>query len=297
MPATVANGASLANLAVTHLTRRLDGKVIEQISLGRPRSAEEADVYRTTVSKLSPFVANIVEVESKDFLNGLGLWPPNAKWIRQDPDFPDLALLSGASIRAGVELKAWFPLATEITGRFRESQSHLREAGFEVLVFAWLPEFVLWGRPRILKVWHGPAVDLAKVRDDHYFQPPEYLVVEPQDTTARTRNLQQRNVGGFVFQGTKTELARAKTIVAGWPTGSRYDTGADLQQRIQGLMASFRYRSETNFAKMDRVVSPSLEEFKERVLALPVSGKTVAEWGRLFTGGSIDDLAKLPGPE
>ena len=40
----------------------------------------------------------------------------------------------------GIEIKAWFPLATEITGRFKESQLHLKNKKIDVVIIAWIPD-------------------------------------------------------------------------------------------------------------------------------------------------------------
>ena len=44
------------------------------------------------------------------------------EWIRQDPGFPDALFKSNTiSPNPGIEIKAWFPFATEITARFKDS--------------------------------------------------------------------------------------------------------------------------------------------------------------------------------
>jgi len=45
------------------------------------------------------------------------------------------------TIRSGMEIKAWFPLATEITARFYNSQAFLQDYNTKVVVICWLPEF------------------------------------------------------------------------------------------------------------------------------------------------------------
>ena len=49
-------------------------------------------------------------------------WNGIGEWIRQDPGFPD-ALFKSSIIQPnpGIEIKAWFPFATEITARFKDS--------------------------------------------------------------------------------------------------------------------------------------------------------------------------------
>ncbi len=38
---------------------------------------------------------------------------------------------------------------------------------------------------------------IAEARDQHYHKPPDYLVVEPEDTSRRTKNLRQTNTNGY----------------------------------------------------------------------------------------------------
>jgi len=85
-----------------------------------------------------------------------------------------------------------------------------------VVLVVWIPEFIIYGQPKIIAVWVGTAQSLAIARDSHYHNPPDYLVFEPEDTTSRTTNLQQTNVNGYKFQGNKELLKRAQTIVNGW---------------------------------------------------------------------------------
>ena len=100
----------------------------------------------------------------------------------------------------GMELKAWFPLATEITARFRDSQTLLRDYNTKVVVICWLPEFVIAGQPKIIDVFTCDAIDFAKARDTHYHNPPNYIVIEPENTSARTRNLRQKIVMDLPFK-------------------------------------------------------------------------------------------------
>jgi hypothetical protein len=80
----------------------------------------------------------------------------------------------------GFEIKTWFPLATEITGRFKDSQNRFVDNNVNVCLPAWLPEHLIYGKPRILDVVVVSAASVAKARDSHYHDPPGYLVVEPE---------------------------------------------------------------------------------------------------------------------
>jgi hypothetical protein len=127
------------------------------------------------------------------------------------------------------------------------------------------------------------GASVAKARDDHYHQPPDYLVVEPNDTSARTRNLQQTNTNGYKWQGTEKEREAAQQLLRSWvdksPPGS---TPADHQEIVQELRANFHYRLDTNFAKIDRIRHSEIEAFKGRVLSRTVHGMTIQKWAKIL---------------
>ncbi|HEX7743291.1 MAG TPA: hypothetical protein VF442_12815 [Sphingobium sp.] len=109
-------------------------------------------------------------------------------------------------------------------------------------------------------------------------------MLEPEDTTARTRNLQQTNTNGYKLQTIDpAQVAEAEAIVRGWGAGGReYKPTADYQVQLRELLGRFNYRLDTNYAKMDRIVHAELEAFKTRVGAKVVHGLTVRQWERLF---------------
>ena len=199
-----------------------------------------------------------------------------------------------SGITPGIEVKTWFPLATEITARFRESQIHLQTNHIKILLVCWILEYVIAGKPKIIDIWIGDALDIAKFRDAHYHNPPEYVVMEPEDTRSRTRNLQQTNCHGYRFQGTKQQLTDALTLVNSWGENAKeYSPNRDYQMRLRKLTGSFPYRLDTNFAKMDRIVSPSLEKFKANMLQTRYDGRTIQQWNKAIKSGDITVLQKL----
>ena len=150
-------------------------------------------------------------------------------------------------------------------------------------MLAWLPEHLLYGSPYIVNVVVVDGLSVAKARDDHYHNPPEYLVIEPEDTRERTRNLQQTNTNGYILQNPSAHLERARRVVDGWgAAGKQYKPTREYQKQLNTLMSSFKYRLDTNYAKMDRIAHLGVEEFKTRVCATSVNGMTVAGWARLF---------------
>ena len=151
-------------------------------------------------------------------------------------------------------------------------------------MLAWLPEKIIYGKPRIIDVCVVSGLSVAIARDTHYHNPPDYLVLEPEDTTQRTGNLQQTNTNGYKFQGSADELLSAHKIVESWGTeGKTYKPTREYQHLLRELLMRYKYRLDTNFAKLDRIVHPGIEAFKKRVYNTELSGITVREWNRLLS--------------
>ena len=160
-------------------------------------------------------------------------------------------------------------------------------------MLAWLPEKIIYGKPYILDVCVVSGLSVALARDTHYHNPPDYLVLEPEDTTQRTANLQQTNTSGYKFQGSANEFLEAQEIVASWGAeGKIYKPTREYQQLLRELLVRYKYRLDTNFAKMDRIVHPGIEEFKKRVYSVEVSGMTVGEWNRLLSSRQEDRIKR-----
>lgn len=270
------------DLATEHLNE-LSGHIFDLLTVSKPVTPDAAVNLSKVVSKLSPLLGNLIEFNTVEFLNDKEDFHGVGEWRRQDPGFPD-TVFDGITPTPGFEIKAWFPLATEITARFKDSQNHFLDDNTYVCMIAWLPEHIIYGKPYILDVVVVSGASVAKARDDHYHNPPSYLVMEPENTTARTRNLQQTNTNGYKLQeADEAALAEAARLIATWgPDGRQYQPTADYQARLRELMGVLPYRLDTNYAKMDRIVHAELEAFKTRVMNTQVHGMTVREWERLF---------------
>ena len=269
----------------------LSGHQFDLITIEKPDSADLALSLTKIISKLSPLVGNLIEHKVCSYLNTLPEFKGIGTWKRQDPDFPDAIFESAIRPIPGFEIKAWFPLATEITARFKENQKYFIEENTDLVLLAWLPEHLFYGAPTLIDAISIPASQVAKSRDDHYYNPPDYLVVEPENTEDRTRNLQQSCVNGHRFQGTDEELIVARQEVV--DMGGRYEYYSidfDFQEGLQGLLSSYRYRLDTNFAKIDRIDNPDIESFKERVLSTIIHGKKISEWARIFSRATDEEL-------
>jgi hypothetical protein len=273
----------------------LKGRTLDVLEVTKPPDIQYARHSIIVISKLSPLVGNMIEFSIVSLLNRLD-WAEQGQWIRQDPGFPDTLFNGIIEPKPGIEVKTWFPLATEITARFKDSVLHFEENQTDVALIAWLPEYLLYGKPKIIDIWINTAKSLAIARDTHYHNPPDYLVVEPEDTSARTLNLQQTNTNGYKFQGTAEELAEAEKEVRKWgKDGKTYSPKPQYQKRIKELMGQYLYRLDTNFAKIDRIQHAGLEEFKKQVLAQEIYNYTILEWERnIFkTDEGLERLLKI----
>src|SRR5579883_1959187 len=218
----------------------LKGRTLDVVTIKKPVVVQSAKGLSKIISKLSPLVGNTIEsIVAQDLNSQSSLWPAGCKWVRQDPDFPDVVLTGVAEPRPGLEVKAWMPLATEITGRFRDSQSTLKYHSAKVVVVCWLPEYVIAGSPKVIDIFVCDAMDFAIARDKHYHNPPWYVLREPEDTATRTKNLQQKNTNAFVFQHPRDsdEFREAEALVASWGTDAKiYRSDPEYQALLADLM-------------------------------------------------------------
>lgn len=271
----------ILRLAGEHL-QSLIGENMDVVDITKPPTLEYAEHLAKTISKLSPLVGNMIEFKVCEELNTLD-WKGLGEWERQDPGFPDTIFSGSVSPQPGIEIKTWFPLATEITARFKDSINHFDQDQTNVALVAWLPEYVIYGMPKIIDVWIGSAKSLAQARDKHYHRPPDYLVFEPEDTSARTSNLQQTNTNGYKFQGNSKLFKQAEEEVDNWgESGKAYEPTVEYQTKLKSLLGKYPYRLDTNFAKIDRIQHDQLEEFKTKVLKTKLHGHTIKQWSKLI---------------
>jgi hypothetical protein len=270
----------------------LEGHTFDVLTITKPVTINSALNLAKVISKLSPLLGNLIEFNTVEILNDQQEFSGVGKWVRQDPGFPDTVFIGDYKPTPGFEIKAWFPLATEITARFRDSQNHFVHDNTYVAMLAWLPEHIIYGKPKIIGVCVVSGQSVAAARDTHYHKPPDYLVLEPEDTSTRTRNLQQTNTSGHKWQGTLKEFAEADTTVTSWgPTGRQYQPTEDYQKLLRRLTSKYKYRLDTNFAKMDRIIHADIERFKTATLDSPICGIRVKEWARLLSGGMATEIA------
>lgn len=264
----------------------LRDQLVDVIEVKKPTSVLYAIQLSKIVSKLSPLLGNLFEYRIIDELNRNMDDQPGV-WIRQDPGFPDARYLEeGMDANVGVEIKAWFPFATEMTGRFRDSEDIFKGNFINVAIVAWIPEFVFWGKPKIIGTLIVSGDSVAKTRDSHYHNPPHYLVIEPEDTAERSANLQQTNTAGYVFQDEETRnkdiFADAMAEVHSFGEDFLvYKTDAGYQSLLKRLQGKYPYRLDTNYAKIDRIQHPAIEAFKNQIEERLYKGRAIRDWKRI----------------
>lgn len=279
----------ILKLAGEHL-QSLVGENMDVVDITKPPTLEYAEHLAKTISKLSPLVGNMIEFKVCEELNTLD-WKGLGEWERQDPGFPDTIFSGSVVPQPGIEIKTWFPLATEITARFKDSINHFEQDQIKVALVAWLPEYIIYGKPQIIDVWIGSAKSLAEARDKHYHRPPDYLVFEPEDTSRRTSNLQQTNTNGYKFQGNANLLKQAEGEVENWgESGKVYEPTVEYQTKLKSLLGKYPYRLDTNFAKIDRIQHDQLEEFKTKVLNTELHGHTIRQWAKLIGDSNTNTI-------
>lgn len=281
------NDRDILNAAKSELTA-LDSHLIDVVDIKRPASLAYAKQLAKVISKLSPLLGNMIEFSTVDLLNEHD-WNNMGEWIRQDPGFPDALFKSNIIYpNPGIEIKAWFPFATEITARFKDSVTIFAQDNIDMALIAWLPENVIWGKPQIIDVLVVSGKSVAEARDSHYHRPPDYLVFEPEDTSARTANLQQTNTNGYKLQSDKCDVKAAQALVEAWgQNGKIYSPAPEYQRLLRTLYGQFVYRLDTNYAKIDRIEHSGIETFKNHVLNTEFHGMTIKQWSDIIS--SKDD--------
>lgn len=272
----------------------LDENLIDVLEIKKPSTLEYAKNLAKIISKLSPMLGNMIELSTVDILNQHE-WNGLGHWIRQDPEFPDALFESDVIMpNPGIEIKAWFPFATEITARFKDSVTIFNDDNIDMALIAWLPEYVIWGKPKIIDVLVVSGKSVAQARDKHYHRPPDYIVFEPEDTSARTANLQQTNTNGYKLQQDKCTPAQLQAVTQMMETwgaeGKVYSVAPDYQKKMRELQGNAVYRLDTNYAKIDRIEHAEIEKFKSHVLSKEFHGKTIRQWSAIL---STSDESKL----
>lgn len=92
--------------------KTLKGKTMDVLEVKKPPTIAYTNHLAKIISKLSPLVGNMIEFNVCIALNKLD-WENKGRWKRQDPGFPDTIFEGKIKPTPGIEIKTWFPLATD----------------------------------------------------------------------------------------------------------------------------------------------------------------------------------------
>jgi hypothetical protein len=59
----------------------------------------------------------------------------------------------------------------------------------------------------------------------------------------------------------------------------------EYQAHIRTLFEKYKYRLDTNYAKIDRIVHPEIETFKTKVLNSTMQGLSIGNWSKILSSG------------
>ena len=238
-------------IAGKHL-QALKGHTFDLLTVTKPISPNAAVNLAKIISKLSPLLGNLIEFNSVEILNDKSDFKGYGTWLRQDPGFPDTIFQGSINPVPGFEIKAWFPLATEITARFKDSQNHFVKDNTHVAMLAWLPDKLIYGKPEILAVCVVSGKSVAAARDNHYHNPPDYIVLEPEDTTPAQAICNKQTPTDTSFKERRRNLREPRSSWLRGESPQEIQTGPQISSKLRQLFGRYSYRLDTNFAKMDQ---------------------------------------------
>lgn len=272
----------------------LDGKTFDVVTLNKVEDEAALD-FAENLSQLSSLISLEIEADAINRLNQRfkNELPDGVRWARNDrihgEKYPDLALadMSAAGsedasdrVWPGIEIKAWCPFATEITGRMKKGQSIMQQSPSTMILAVWLPEHLLYGQPKIFTTWVGDGLEMAKSRDQYWHNPPSSVIVEPDYSPDRAAHKQHTNVTRYLLDDDSQQAdARAKADELGI-LDRPYSYDSDYQQGVRTLINTFDYKKgSNNFRKLNRLHHPPLDQFRDSVrTANSVEGKTFKDW-------------------
>jgi len=231
----------------------LEGTAIDDIKLPLPGDLKD-------ISKAAALVSGIVEDRIPSLLNQVRerTWDESGslhafEFRRFTIGFPDILLVERANtdnVLFEMEAKSWYILSGDaLTARFETSPTVMQD-GTIVAVVAWLLDGVVSGSPKLLRIHSDDAKRLAGVRDAAWEGIDEHhRVVHPTNAPGTPRNLIQTVARGEIHRN------------------GRWEKDAD------------------NYGKLDRLYDESLTRWRDDVLSLRASSKTLNEW-RAFIAAS-----------
>lgn len=291
---------------VADLESWIDGEAIDVLTVNK--CDEDAVIgFLKNMSKLSSLIS--VEIESRA-LNRIEAihdddLPNNVAWVINElvggEKYPDLALAdmdynpSSDWVWPGVEIKAWCPFATEMSGRMMKGQSIMQKYPDQLLLVAWLPEHLLYGEPKVIGTWVGDGLEMAKSRDNYWHEPPNSLILEPDFSPDREAHKQHTNVDRYLWDDADSKLSEARDMAKDLDLlGTAYSYKDDYQQRVRRLYSAFSYKKGTNFRKLNRLHHDPLDNFPENIRKNTIiEGKTVSEWNTHLKNENPEPFRKV----
>ncbi|MDG5821893.1 hypothetical protein [Natronococcus sp. A-GB7] len=291
---------------VSDLQNWIDGRKIDVLTVNR--CDEDAVIeFLKNMSKLSSLMS--VQIETRALkrvqsIHGDEL-PDNVGWVINEriggEKYPDLALAdfdyspSSDWVWPGVEIKAWCPFATEMSGRMMKGQSIMQKYPDQLLLVAWLPEHLLYGQPKVIGTWVGDGLEMAKSRDNYWHNPPSSLILEPDFSPEREAHKQHTNVDRYLWDDDSSRKDEAEKMAKELELyDTSYSFDADYQQRVRELYSSFNYKKGTNFRKLTRLHHTPLDTFPDNIRKnTTVEGKTLAEWNAHLKRGEAEPFKRV----
>ena len=264
--------------------------------------------FLKNMSKLSSLIS--VQIETRALARIESIYgkelPDNVGWVINEriggEKYPDLAFAdldySPASnwVWPGVEIKAWCPFATEMSGRMMKGQSIMQDYPDQLLLVAWLPTNLLYGDPQVIGTWVGDGLEMAKSRDNHWHDPPASLILEPDFSPTREAHKQHTNVDRYLWNDDESKLEEAKEMAEekGLIDGP-YSHDREYQRKVRELHNSFIYKKgANNFRKLNRLHHEPLNRFPDRIRKnTTIEGKQLDEWNRHLVKGETKPFESL----
>ena len=284
----------------------LDGETIDVLTVNRCKE-ESVIPFLKNMSKLSSLIS--VEIESMA-LNRVSNYygnelPQNVEWMLNErvagEKYPDLALTDltfdppSNWVWPGVEIKAWCPFATEITGRMKKGQSIMEQYPDKLLLVAWVPENLLYGKPKVVGTWLGDGSDMAESRDDYWFNAPKSIILEPDFSPERDPSEQHTNVDRFLWDDDNSKLDEARELARELGiSNSNYSYDEEFQRRVRRLYSEYNYNHGTNFRKLARLHYDPLDNFPDNLReSTYIEGKSLQEWDRHLSNENPEPFRKV----
>ncbi|MEO1378267.1 MAG: hypothetical protein AAFW70_29145 [Cyanobacteria bacterium J06635_10] len=55
----------------------------------------------------------------------------------------------------------------------------------------------------------------------------------------------------------------------------------------------FPYRLDTNFAKIDRIIHPEIEDFKQKIVEMNIHDMSIRQWTKLLSSKNAENIKRI----